>query len=224
MPLGVDIRLIIITIFTVIFYAKLAAGADLLNIQKYSYSATGNNDETQNWIGKQNGNFLVLELDAIMIADFEILLDDSVYFGKIEPYEDKKIHAFNVAELQTNSFYVHEFWVNDRKIEGTFQNLMEWVEHLNQVTFINWRMDMKRGLLICDKENVIFSDFIVSNRNDMGKMKSFSPVSGQISKNILIEIPEGSHKVTVNNFVTGCSESKTFFVEKEMALMEKKKN
>ena len=218
MRLRIYIRVIIIVIVTIIFYAKLAIGADTLNTNKYSYSNIEDNERTGKWIGQQSGNTLVLKLDAIMITDFEILLDDALYSGSMEANEEKTIHAFNVSELQSKRFYVHEFWVNDKRIEGEFGNLTEWMDYLNENTFINWSIDMKRGLLICDKEKIIFSDFIVSSINDEGKMKSFSPVSGLVSKNVLIEIPEGSHKITIHNFITGCSETKVFFIEKEMAL------
>lgn len=49
---------------------------------------------------------------------------------------------------------------------------------------------------------------IVSKMEDGGSLIEFPVSSVEISKNVIIEIPKGKHKVTIHNFVRGCSETK----------------
>lgn len=90
-----------------------------------AYSFTNNPDDDNckhlkkhDWIGEKRGSSLTIELDAIAIADYEILVD-----GK--PYQKKKVHFYNLSELKNDVFYIHEFITGTREFKGKFDNVSE---------------------------------------------------------------------------------------------------
>lgn len=160
-----------------------------------------------NWIGEKRGSSLTIELDAIAIADYEILVDGKPYDGIFRPYQKKKVHFYNLSELRNHVFYVHEFMVGSREFKGKFDNAMEWVGYLNIYSSVEWFWDGVRGLLYNKDDSHQVGNMLVSKMDDGGNLLEFPVSSIEISKNVIIEIPEGKHKVTIHNFVMGCSET-----------------
>lgn len=216
LPWGIDIRFVLITIFTIVFYAQLAASSTSQTDFLYHY-LEDNNEENYGWIGEKQGDYLILELDAISIANFEILLDGTPYNGQLIPHQEKNIYVYNFNEIGQNTFFLHEFLLDGKTIGGKFENPMALLEYLNEHTDIDWSYDIKRGLLFCSNDLYIYNEMMISTLDNLGEVRIFQAASTRISKNVAIKIPTGNHTVTVNNFVTGHKESKELFVAKEMA-------
>ena len=183
----------------------------------YSCTDSHNKDNCKylkkhNWIGEREGSNLTIELDAIAIADYEIFVDGEPYTGIFRPYEKKEVHFYNLSELNSDVFYVHEFISGTTDFKGKFKNVLEWVGYLNIYSSIEWFWDGTRGLLYNTEEDHLVGNMIVSKMKDDGNLVEFPVSSIEISKNVIIEIPKGKHKVTIHNFVRGCSETKVVVV------------
>ncbi len=205
LPFNIDVRLVIITIFSILFFNELASANQL-------------NNHNTGLIGENDGDYVIIELDAISIADYEILIDGKNYKGEMLPYRTKQIHVYNLAELRNGTFHIHNFELDGQIINGTFNNINEWVTYLNNHSISNWEWDEARGILFGGEYSVQSSKMVVSTIETSGKMVSFSPVKTSITKNVMIKIPEGNHSVTVNHFVSGYSETKEIRISKEMAV------
>lgn len=215
LPWRIDVRFVLITIFTIVFYAQLAASSTNQTGVIYDYLPKGN-EESHGWIGEKKGNHLILELDAISIANFEILLDGSPYNGELIPQQEKNIYVYNLHEIGRNTFFLHEFILDGKTIGGKFEGPIAFLEYLNMHTNIEWSYDIKRGLLFCSNDNYLYNEMMISTLDSAGEVRVYQSASTRISKNVAIKIPEGNHTITVNNFITGDSEIKELFISKEM--------
>ncbi|MGK0389963.1 MAG: hypothetical protein ACI94Y_002708 [Maribacter sp.] len=107
-------------------------------------------------------------MDAIAIADYEILVDGKPYVGIFRPYQKKKVYFYNLSELNNEVFYVHEFISGTTEFKGKFKNVLEWVGYLNIYSSIEWFWDGARRLLYNTEEDHLIENMIVSKVEDSG--------------------------------------------------------
>lgn len=207
MLLGIDVRIVIITFLSIVFFASLANAEVNTSTSTDSYSVS-------NIIGNKKGNQLILELDAIEIANYQILIDGIPYQGQFISHEYKNINVFNFSELENETFFVHEMNVDGKTLSGTFNGVKELVDYININTHSEWSFDETRQLMFGGND---INQLMITKKGNDGKSSEFSSVSVEIKKNIIIEIPEGTQTVTVNNFVNNYSESIDINKHQQMA-------
>lgn len=176
--------------------------------------ARGENPLPPNYIfGIKKGTSLVLNIDAVEIANYKVLINGQPYTGGFSPHTLKNIHVYNLNELRNSTFFVHGFKTVKELLSGTFTSIAAWVKHLNKVSDAAWDWDEKRGILYGGKEGVSYGDFSITKANEDGIVTNFPSSVVSIAKSLIIDLPKGINEVTLQHILNGEQVSKVFEID-----------
>ncbi len=171
----------------------------------------------KDWIGDSRLGNVIIELDEIEIANYELLVNGEVVTDNLKPNAEKNITVFKLSSLQGKKFFVSEWNFEGKEITAAFNSGNELAALMNKMSSSTWTWDESRGVLFGGTEDMDYDAMLISAFGDEGNVMSFSPASIDIVGNMSLDLPSGSHTVQVKNFTTGSIQTKEVVISKAIA-------
>lgn len=150
-------------------------------------------------------NSIEIEIAPSDMLHYDLSVNGKAYTGTITPAQIKAMDAYNVADLQGETFFIESFEINGTLFQATFDSPLALVRQMNEWDVKgNWTLNNK-GILVGGNSSQVYSDMIIGVKST-GERYAYEHFTYNVATASSINV-QGNAIVQVKHFATGCSDS-----------------